>query len=463
MNIENSSAAEEPVRGGVQERRNILLETVRQALAEGDQAVLRLVLNAQHPADLADLFRRLEDADNQTVLPLLAKGLAADALAEMDTVTMLGVAEDLDDRELSGLVGGMDPDDAADLLGELEAEQSAKVLGLLDQGADEVRQLLQHPEDTAGGIMTSRLVAVGEDLTVAAAVERIREQADEDSHFYVYAVDDKGRLSGTVSIRRLLLAGSHERIGSLIAADPIAVGAGLDQEEIARVISVYNLVAVPVVDDEGLLIGQVTVDDAVDVIEEEATKDIYTLAATSSEELEERSIFGIVRRRLPWLLVCLAGTLLSGGIIDAFDQKVAAIGLLLLFVPAIMAMGGNTGIQASTVTVRSMATGQLADGEVLKTVGRELRTALCMASLLGGLVFVVARLWTGVTPVAYCVGLAMFAAVVLSAALGALIPLFFRALNVDPAVASGPLITTLNDAIALLIYFGLAWALLESP
>jgi magnesium transporter len=454
--------AEEPLRhGGMEGRREILLETTRQALVDGDYTVLRLVLNSQHPADLAALFSHLEEKQQQNTLPLLAEGIAAATLAEMDTATRMDVTEDLGEEELSGLVGEMEPDDAADLLGELSDEQSSKVLELLQDDAEEVRLLLEHPEDTGGGIMTPRLVSVSEQMTVADAIERLREQEDEaDDNVYLYVTDALASLVGTVSLRSLLLAQPQTPISTLTRPNPIAVGSDMDQEEIAQVISTYNLMAVPVVDASGRLVGQVTIDDVVDIIEQEATEDIYSQAATSSEELEERSVFGVVRRRLPWLLVCLAGTLLSGGIIDYFDGMLAATGLLLLFVPAIMAMGGNTGIQTSTVTVRSIATGKLGAEDVLKTVSRELRTALCMGSLLGLLVFGVARMWVGSLALAYCVGLAMFAAIVLSAVLGALIPLLFRALNVDPAVASGPLITTINDAIALLIYFSVALALL---
>lgn len=446
--------------GGRQERREILQDTTEQALEEGNLDFLRLALNSQHAADLAELFRHLKEEEQQQILPLLAEPLAAETLAEMDTATLLDVTDDLDDAQLSDLVVEMDPDDAADLLSDLPDEQSEKVLDLMPEGAAEVRQLLEHPEDSGGGIMTSRLLAVRQDMSVADAVEQIRQQADEDDYFYIYVVDGRRHLQGTVPIRRILLAEPQALMGDLADPNPISVSAAMDQEEIAHIFSDYNLLAVPVVDEDGRLMGQVTVDDIVDVIEDEATEDIYTLAATSSEELEERSVLGVARRRLPWLLVCLAGTLLSGGVIDVFDDILAGTGVLLLFVPAIMAMGGNAGIQTSTVTVRSLATGQLAGGAVLATIGRELRIALSMAALLGVLVFAVAQLWTGSRPIGLCVGLAMFAAIVLSAGLGALIPLLFRSLKVDPAVASGPLITTLNDSISLVIYFGIAFWLL---
>jgi magnesium transporter len=446
----------------VAERREILLETSRELLDAGELNSLRLILNSQHPADLADLVRQLGEDNKPRIFELLAESVAAGVLAELDTSTMLEVAQGLDEEELSELVGEMEPDDAADLLSELPEEQSEKVLELLEhEEAEEVRELLEHEEDTGGGIMTSRLVAVREEMSVAAAIAHLREWADEDQIFYIYAVDKQEHLLGTVSIRRLLLARPEVLIRDLTRGEPIAVHTDTDQEEIARLFQEYDLLALPVVDGEGRLVGQVTVDDIVDVIAEEATEDMYVMAATSSEEREERSVLGVVRRRLPWLLVCLGGTLLSGGVIEAFHETLARVSALLLFVPAIMAMGGNTGIQTSTVTVRSLATGQLQSGAVLKTIGRELSIALVMGLVLGGVVFAVSQVWTGALVVGSCVGLAMLAAIVFSAGMGALVPLFFRSVGIDPAVASGPLITTLNDVLSLAIYFTIAASLLS--
>ena len=244
--------------------------------------------------------------------------------------------------------------------------------------------------------------------------------------------------------------------------DPITVRADMDQEEIAEIFADFDLLALPVVDVRGQLVGQVTVDDIVDVIQQEATEDNLKMAATSSHEMEERSVVGIMRRRLPWLLFCLVGTLLSGALLDLFLGILTLLSPLVLFVPAIMEMGGNSGIQTSTVTICSLATGILHPNEVGRTLWREIRVAAGMGLFLGIAVFAVARLWTGGSLVAPCAGSAMFAAVLLSAVLGATIPLVFRVLlGIDPAVASGPLITTVNDILSLGIHFGVATALLR--
>ena len=330
------------------------------------------------------------------------------------------------------------------------------------QEADLVRELLVHEEDTGGGIMTSRLLAVREEMNVDTAISYLRAWADEDQVFNIYALDEQERLSGIVSLRSLILARPDALIRDITQRDPIAVAPDMDQEEIAHLFRDYDLVALPVVDGAGHLIGEVTVDDIVAVIDEEATEDMYVMAATSSEEREERSTLGVVRRRIPWLLVCLAGTLMAGGMIDAFQESLANLTALLFFMPAIMAMGGNTGIQTSTVTIRNLATGELQSGTVLKSISREMRVAAMMGMTLGILVFCVSQLWTGNWIVGSCVGLAMFSAVVFSAFLGALVPIAFRAIGVDPAVASGPLITTLNDGMSLGIYFAIASVLMAN-
>ena len=452
-----TSVRETLEQGSLQERRQILLETTRQAIAAADAATLRLILNSQYSADLAELLRHLDDEGQQQVLNLLAEPLAAQVLADSDTSTVRSVAADLGDEALSDLVEEMAPDDATDVLGELPDEQSESVLRLMEAPeAEEVRELLSHAEDSGGGIMTSRLVAVLESITVAEAVDFLREWAEEEEILSIFVVEEERRLVGTVPLRRMLLATPDTPISQLTERDPISVRVDMDQEEIAHIFATYDLVALPVVDEEGELVGQVTVDDIVDVITAEATEDMYEMAATSAQELEKRSAVAVMRLRLPWLLVCLGGTLLSGGVIDLFSHTLASLSGLVIFVPAIMAMGGNTGIQTSMVTVRSLATGLIRAEDVSQRLWREVRIGLGMGLFLGLVVYGVAKLWTPGSAVPVCAGLAMFGAVAMSACLGALVPLAFRAAGIDPAVASGPLITTLNDVLSLLVYFAIA-------
>ncbi|MDA0336933.1 MAG: magnesium transporter [bacterium] len=449
--------------GGLQERRDVLVEITRDALAADDLGTLRLVLNSQHPVDLANLLSRLDEEDRPLCLGLLAESLAAGVLTEFDLPTTLSVVADLDDHAFFGIVDEMAPDDAADVLADLSEEHSERLLSLMEDGeADKVRELMEHPEDSGGGIMTSRLVAVPQAFTVANTIDQLRQRAHEHSEepLAVFVVDTSGRLVGTMSLHRMLLAGRDEHMGDVADREPITVRADMDQEEIAEIFADFDLLVLPVIDAQGMLVGQVTVDDIIDVIHEEATEDNLKMGATSSQELEDRSVRGIMRRRLPWLMLCLLGTLLSGGVLHLFSGVLASLTSLVLFVPAIMAMGGNSGIQTSTVTVRSLATGVLHPDEVRRTLWRELRVAAMTGLLLGSIEFVVAYVWTGGSLVAPCAGIAMSTAIVLSAVLGATIPIVFRALGIDPAVASGPLITTLNDILSLCIYFGVAAALM---
>lgn len=461
---EDVSSQETVKTTSLQERREILLETTRELLASGEFNTLRLILNSQRPADLAELISQLDEAQRPQIFETLADPVAADVLAEMDVPEMLSIAEDLDHEALSELVEEMEPDDAADVLAELPEEQSTHVLELMEEEeAEQVRELLAHEEDTGGGIMTSRLIAVRPEMTVADAIARLRAWAEEEHEeiYYIYVVDRDNRLIGAVSLHRLILARGNGSIGELVDRDPIAVHTDTDQEEIARIFSEYDLLAVPVVDDEGRLVGQVTVDDIVHVIHKEATEDIYVMAATSSEELEARSVVGVVRRRLPWLLVCVIGTFISGSVVNLFQDTLSTLKGLLIFVPAIMGMGGNTGLQATTVTVRQLALGQLQARDLLRSVLREVRIGLALGLILGCLFLGVSRLWVGTMLIGVSVGLAMMSAIFFSVILGALIPLFFRRIGVDPAVASGPLITTLNDGLSLSLYFSIATLLIH--
>ncbi|MBM3262178.1 MAG: magnesium transporter [candidate division Zixibacteria bacterium] len=449
--------------GDFQRRRSDLLDTTRELLAENDLPALRLILNNQHPSDLADLLGQFSEEDQPRLFELLATTLGASTLSELDAPALHSLFEHLDDRTISRYVERMEPDDAADLLGELSEERRTGVIAFLaEQTTETVEELLPHAEDTGGGIMTSRLVALREDMTVEDAVNHIREWGHGDEVFYLYVVSENHRLVGTVPLKRFVVASPGTKIRQITKPDPLSVRPDMDQEEVAHIFADYNLLALPVVDDQGVLIGQITVDDIVDVIKEEATEDFYEMAAISSEEMEERSAFGVVKRRLPWLLVCLGGTFLSGAVIDLFSDSLSKLQGMVLFLPGIMAMGGNSGVQTSTVTIRNITLGSsVAFGNILRGILRELRIASTMGILLGLLVAGVARLWTGDTVIGGCVGLAMCSAIVVAAALGALIPVVFYRFDIDPAVASGPLITTMNDALSLIIYFGVSIVLLH--
>jgi len=438
-------------------RAEALLDVTYELLALDDLGGLREVLNREHPADVAEVLRRLDDDERETVFDLLSENLAADSLAESDAQTAVAIVDDLDPQELSDLVEEMAPDDAADVLASLEDGEAEKVLGLMEpEEAQGVQELMAHDEDTGGGIMTPDLVLAHEDSTAAQAIHTLREEAEEAEVFDLYVIDDGGRLVGVVPLHRLVTARPQAKMSQMMDRELITVRPETDQEDIAQLFTRYDLLSLPVVDDGGKLVGQITVDDVLDVIQEEATEDIYKMAGTSDEEMERTTVFGVAWTRLPWLLFCLVGSFLSGVVIHLYDVTLERVITLAAFIPVIMATGGNSGLQTSTVTVRGLVTGHVSPGMVLRTVLREMGTAGVIGVTCGVCASGVAWVWFGQPAVGACVGLAMFLVIALAVLLGVLTPLAFHRIGIDPAVASGPFITTANDVLGLLIYLGLA-------
>ena len=460
--IERAPVPEEPKipdRSGQETETRIeaLMEVTYQLLALDDREMLEKVLNREHPADLADLIRRLDDNTLEVIFSLLDEHLAAEVLAESDPPTAQAIAEDLDPEELSDLVEEMDPDDAADVLSELEEEDAEKILDLMEkEDAEEVQELMAHDEDTGGGIMTPELVLTYEDTTVSEVINTLRKEAEDAEIFELYVVDSQNRLQGMVSLNRLVTARPQALMKDLMDRDLITVAPETDQEDIAQLFTRYDLLAAPVVDAQRKLIGQITVDDIVDVIHEEATEDIYKMAGTSDHEIEHPSVLGVAWTRLPWLMLCLLGSFLSGLVIHMFDVTLEKVITLAAFIPVIMATGGNSGLQSSTVTVRGLVTGHVSTGLILHTILREMGTAAVIGLACGAAASGVAWFWFGEALVGICVGVSMFLVISLAVLLGVLSPLVFHKVGIDPAVASGPFITTTNDIVGLSIYLGLA-------
>ncbi len=439
-----------------------LMELTHQLLALEDREALGRVLNKERPADLADLIRRLDDETREAVFGLLEAHLKAEVLAESDTPTTRAIAEDLAPQALSHLMEEMEPDDAADVLSDLEEEDAERVLDLMEaEEAHEVQKLMAHEEDTGGAIMTPRLVLAHEDTTVSEVIDTLREEAEEAEIFQLYVVDSDDRLQGIVPLHWLVTARPQTLMPDLMDRDLITVSPEMDQEEIAQLFTRYDLMAVPVVDDDGRLVGQITVDDVMDVIVEEATEDIYKMAGTSDEEMERPSVLGVVVVRLPWLLFCLLGSFLSGVVIHLFDVTLEKVITLAAFIPVVMATGGNSGLQSATVTVRGLVTGHVSSGLVLRTVLREIGTAVVIGVVCGAAASGVAWFWFGEALVGVCVGISMFLVICLAVCLGVLAPLVFHKAGIDPAVASGPFITTTNDVLGLFIYLGLATIMVQ--
>ena len=445
-----------------QEKVEELIETIEEHIEDGEVEELKSVLEEQHPSDIADVIKELDDDEQELVFGLLKDEQAGDVLEEADPATRLEIIEDLDVDELSDIIVTMPPDEAVDLLEDMPEEKAESVLELIpDEEAEQLEALLQYPPDSAGGIMTPVVVKVRGEITVEQALEHLRRTVESDSIFYIYVVDNAGILLGTVSTRRLITSDLRSQMSNLLEERLITIPVETDQEEVAKIFSKHNLLTIPVVDSSGVLLGQITVDDVMDVMEEEATEDVFKLAGTNDAELESESAIKIARIRLVWLLICLGGTLLSGVVIRFFETTLQHVIALAAFIPSIMAMGGNSGIQTTTVTVRGLATGTVSGIRIAKVILRELRVALLVGVACGLIISVIAYFWAGGVILGAIVGGAMFFSIACASMMGVLFPLTFNKLKIDPAVASGPFIITMNDAFSLLIYFALVSLMLK--
>lgn len=396
--------------------------------------------------------------DNETVA-LTINELDPEFVGEL-----LGI---LHEDRVSEILEEMPFDDAADLLSELPDQDQNRYLDLLElDDQQDVRELMNYPEDSAGGLMTTEYVAIREDITAARAIEELRQIApDAETVYYVYVINTENKLVGVISLRELIIATPSAIIKDILRSNVISVPVDMDQEEVAHIVSKYNFLAVPVVDHEGALLGIITVDDVIDVIHEEASEDLYRLAGTTDEEAETEEPFGAriitsLRSRLPWLLITLLGGLISGQVLNTFSDKISAVVALSFFIPLLTGMGGNVGTQSSTVTVRAIAMGKVSSKNVFSVILREAILGLSMGTVLGLLVGIIASLWLGMPMLGICVGLALLSNVFTAATVGTLVPIIFRKIGIDLAVASAPFISTTIDITGLIIYSSLVTLLI---
>ncbi len=447
-----------------------LIEGVREDLLplveeRRDGAIQAVLLNL-HPADIALLVATLRDEEDQRYLFALVREreLASDVLAELPSAVRENVIAEIPHHELADLVEEMESDDAADLIQELEPELADQVLrGIEPEEREAMRPLLVHAEDTAGGIMATEVLTVDLSGTVgdARAVVRARHE-DVGAFFHVYVVDDGNHLRGTLSIKDLVLQHSSTPVREAMNMDMVTVPPDMDQEQVANLFRRYDLVVVPVVSADGVLLGRITVDDVVDVMHEEAEEDLARMAGTVDFDFDESSARRVALLRLPWLVVSLFGGLLAGAVLNHFTGLLThEVLILVAFVPVITAMGGNSGTQAAVTTVRRLALQQIQTRDVVSIVLREARVGVALGFMCGIVVGVVALAWKGTWFYGSVVGAAMMIAVLVATTMGSVLPIVFQRLRVDPAIATGPFVSMSNDVTGLFIYFGLATVLLR--
>lgn len=453
-----------------EELRLVVLENMDEFLLQNDDEKIREFIEIVHPADIAEVLVDLEDDDQIRLFTLLPWDMATDVLEDINSETFSRLIRALPIEQKIVVLDMMSSDDMVDKLGELSELRQLEIMSFLnDEDADDVKALLVYDEDTAGGIMTKDYISILQDITCFEAIERLREEApDAETVYYIFVTDHQERLVGVISLRELIVSKPDQLIEEIMNPNVISVSIDDDQEEVARDVSKYDLLAIPVIDDEHTLLGIITVDDVIDVLEDEATEDI--LKFVGSSELEDFDDEGLaikivtsVRSRLPWLIVTVFGGLLSASVISGFQSALSTNATLALFIPLLAGMGGNVGTQSSTLTVRNIATGNIDTGDVSKTLVHEIFVGLLVGMACSALVAcIVLFLEDGNYLMSLIVGLAMWANMITAATIGTLVPLTFKRIGIDPAVASAPFITTTIDIIGLTIYFSLATILMTN-
>jgi magnesium transporter len=434
----------------------LVLAQVREALTgeDWDQAVA--LVEALRPPDQADLFGELPPAEQDQLLPRLDLEDSADILEELEEEEAAEVAARLEAEQLARILDEMEPDEAADLLGDIPPERAAEALAAMEEPED-VRPLLVHADESAGGLMTSAKVMLHKEMTAEAAIAYLRAVAPEtEDVYYLFVVDEEIRVVGVVSLRQLVVVPPWTRVEQIMDPDVIRVRADADQEEAARLMARYDLLALPVVDDAGRLLGLITHDDLVEVLEDEATEDIYRLGGVPEEQPPDVPIPVALRTRLPWLVLNLGTALASVIILSLFEGTIARVAVLAAFFPIVAGVSGSAGTQTLTVTVRGLALGELVPRDGLRTLGRETLIGLANGIAVGGLIALIALLWKGTPMLGAVVGIATLLNMIGAGIAGALVPLIMQVLRIDPALGSPILVTTITDTCGYFIYLGLA-------
>jgi magnesium transporter len=445
-----------------QRKLDVVLDSVKRLQRMGATANLVNLLQKQHPADLAQLFSELPEKDRHAAFAVLVERnsrLAMEALSELGPEGGASLLADRSAEEIVKWMQELPSDDAAAIIDYLPKELSAAVLEQLHKkpAGGDVGDLLEYPEQTAGRIMNPKVFALSEDITAGEAITAVQSARDVEVVFYLYIIDNRRHLVGVASLRRLLLVPPTTPLKRIMTTDIISVRADMDQEEVARQVASYNLLAIPVVDEENKLVGVITVDDVIDVIKDEATEDVYRLAGVSSDDRVFTRPTESLRKRLPWLLVNLVTAFVAASIVSIFTGTIAILPIVAVLMPVVAGMGGNAATQTLTVIVRGIALGELTWGNTRKALLKEAAVGLgngVACGVLGALI--VTAFTRGDWLLGVVLGMAMIINMFVAATAGTVIPLLLRALKVDPALASSVFITTLTDMFGFFSFLGLA-------
>jgi magnesium transporter len=446
------------------ERNKILVEAIKRLLRRNAATRLQKLINKIHVADLSHIFRYFPFESQKKLFDMIRTNeQKGDFFNELDDDIFLNLAESLKIDYLVEIIEAMPSDDIADLIAKLPEKRADEILKKMQrEGSEKVEALLDYKDDTAGGIMVPDFIALNKNITAKEAIVSLqKEYIDVEMPFYLYVVDDYESLIGIISLRQLVVIPPDTPLKAFMATDVISVLPDIDQEEVARLVARYDILAVPVVNENRKIVGIITVDDVIDIIREEATEDILKMAGAGEEFIETQSVIKSTRIRLPWLFASCIGGIIAFFIIGYFEENLAKFTFLAAFIPVIMGMGGNIGTQSSTIVVRGLATGRINFRDFWKIVSKELTVGVILGCVYGIIIGLVAHMSYHTITLGISVGLAVLSSMSLAALIGSMVPLLFVRINIDPAVATGPFVTTSIDIISVFLYFQIATNLLE--
>ncbi len=441
------------------------LENIREIIRNKDQDQARVVLAELHPADIAALYQDLDLDEAEFLYRLLDSEKAADVLMELDEDERAKLLEGMSSESIARQLEYLDTDDAVDLVQELDKEDRDEVLSQIEdvEQAGDIIDLLQYDEDTAGGLMGTEMVVVNENMSMPECIKEMRAQAEEmDEIYYVYVVDDDYKLRGIFPLKKMITHPSVSKIKHVMETDPVSVKADTPIDEVAIDFEKYDLVAMPVVDSIGRLLGRITFDDVMDQVRESSERDYQLASGISSDVDADDSIFAQTKARIPWLLIGIASGILASLILGGFEAQIQAVTALALFIPIIGGTGGNVGVQASAIVVQGLANGTLEITEFARQLGKEILIGLLNATVLSAVIFVYNLIMLpDEFAVTISVAASLFSVVMFASILGTVVPLTLEKLHINPALATGPFIQISNDIIGLIIYVGVSSMFLQ--
>ncbi|MFW6370820.1 MAG: magnesium transporter [Bacteroidota bacterium] len=433
------------------------LEELKTKIADKDEVKVFQLVRDLHPADLAEIYKNLDEQESKFLYLLLDHEKAADMLLELEDNDREKLLNALPGEIIARqIIGEMDSDDAADVLGELSEEKQEEVLqNIADlEHAGDIVDLLHYKENTAGGLMAKEVITVNENWDIVTCIREMRKQAEEiDELYYVYVIDDDGILKGTLSLKRMLLTKTSAKIKNIQNSDIIYVKTDTPSEEVAQIMEKYDLVSLPVVDAIGRLLGRITIDDVVDVIREEAEKDYQMISGITEDVESTDKVWLLTRARLPWLLVGLVGGVFGSLVIANYELELELYPQMAFFVPLVAAMGGNAGVQSSSIIVQSLASNSLGLESTFQKLLKELGVSLINGFIMAALILLYSYFATDSLPLTLTVSSSLLAVIICASLFGTFIPLALNRFKIDPALATGPFITTFNDILGLFIYF----------